>query len=197
MDNLDDLKALWHTADTASLPDAGQVVRTAKRYRNHKIRKKIFLISASALLGALMIGVMFFYKSTMLVTRIGELLMVFSAGILVYTNLRSIGRFYRYNDFTNRQFLEFMEQTRLNQLRYYNKTQIVTLVCSSAGMFLYLVELALHDPIAGAIFYAIMIATFLVLWLVIRPRTFRKQLKKTNDTIARLKTVTSKLDSDI
>lgn len=197
MDNLDDLKALWHKADTASLPDADQVARMARRYRNHKIRKKIFLIIASALLGALMAGVMFFYKSTMLVTRLGEVLIVFSAGILVYTNLRSIGRFYRYSDYTNKQFLQFMEQTRLNQLRYYNKTQVASLVCSSAGIFLYLVEPVRRDPLAGGILYAIMIACFLVLWLVIRPRTFRKQLKKTNDVIARLKTLTDELDSEI
>src|SRR5271170_7137249 len=116
MENLNDLKKIWLSADTTGLPDSAEIIRMAKKFRNEKLRKKIMVIVAAMILTAMMVWVMFIYQSTMITTRIGEVCMIITCGILVYTNVNSIGRFYRYKDYNNKEFLAFLEQTRANQI---------------------------------------------------------------------------------
>ncbi len=193
MDNLNNLKQIWLSADTTGLPNSAEIVRMAKRFRNEKLRKKILLIVAAVLLTVIMVGVMFLYQSEMITTRIGEVCMIISGGMLVYTNVSSIGRFYRYKDYSNREFLAFLEQTRANQIYYHQNTQVAGLIFSSAGLVLYLFETACIDLKAGLILYAITGALMMVVWLIIRPRAFKKHREKLEKTINQLHKISDQL----
>lgn len=186
MDNLNELRAIWRTASPEGLPNAEAIKQMAASFRNRKLQKKIRLIVSAGLMALLMIGVMFFYHSAMITTRIGELLMLSAACLLVYDNLNSIGRFRRYADYSNTEFLQFLEQTRVNQLRYHQKTQVAGLLLCSAGLLIYPFEFVHGKLVAEAMVYAFTIAFLLVLWLIIRPRTFQRQIRKTNEMIERL-----------
>ena len=59
MDRLDDLKAIWHTAKTDSLPTSDEMVMLISKFRNEKLRNKWLVIVASCLLSALIISILF------------------------------------------------------------------------------------------------------------------------------------------
>jgi len=193
MDNLNDLKKIWHTAKTDSLPNSNEIIRMNKKFRNQKLIKKTALIIAALILTATMIVVVFIYKSTMFTTRIGEGCIIIAGIILAYTNINSIGRFYRFKDYDNKEFLKFLVQTRLNQIYYHQKTQVTALVFCSIGLLLYLFEFACKHTFFGIIAYAITIIYILILWLIIRPRAFRKQTEKLNKTINKLEQLSKEL----
>ncbi len=186
MDNLSDLKTIWLSASTKGLPASAEVVRMAKSYRKKKIRNKIAMIICGLISTILLISVVFIYKSTMLTTRIGEGCMLLSGAILVATNTNSIGRFYRFTDFNNREYIQFLEQTGFNQIYYYKKTQVAAFTLSSVGLSLYVFEMVHINLNVSIVVYSLIIAYFLLLWLVVRPRTFKKQAKKLDDEIKKL-----------
>jgi hypothetical protein len=196
MDNLNDIKTIWLSAETDNLPTSAEVVDMAKQYRNKGLRKKILLIVSAILLTALEVLVIFIYKSTMLTTRLGEGFIIAAGLVLVSTNIRSIGRFYRFTDYNNNEFIQFLEQTRLNQLRYHKKTQVIGLSLSSVGLLLYLFETAYEKPLAGLIMYLVMGGFLLAMWFYIRPRNYRKQKQKLDEKIARLEKIANQIKTE-
>ncbi|TWJ04380.1 hypothetical protein JN11_00088 [Mucilaginibacter frigoritolerans] len=193
MDNLNNLKQIWLSADTSSLPNSAEIVRMAKRFRNEKLRQKVLVIVTAIILTAMMVLVMFIYKSAMVTTKIGEVCMLITSGILIYTNVNSIGRFLRYKDFNNKEFLAFLEQTRANQIYFYQKTQVWGLIFCSVGLAFYLFETACANLMAGLILYLFTGGFLLINGFVIRPRKFKKQKEKLEKTIAQLHKVADQL----
>ncbi len=193
MDNLNDLKKIWHTADTTGLPNSKEIMEMGKKFRDQKFRKKLFLIITTIISTGLMIAAMFFYKSQLVITRIGEICIVISGAMLIYTNTNSIGRFYRYKDYSNKEFIAFLEQTRLNQIYFYKKTQFISMLFYTVGLLFYLFELVRGNTVLLIIFYTLSITGLLILWLYQRPRSFKKQTAKLNETIQRLKALSDQL----
>jgi hypothetical protein len=193
MDNLNDLKTVWLTAKTDSLPAPTEVINMAKKYRNSGLRKKIVLIVCAVISTGLMVGVIFIYHSTMLTTRLGECCIIISALMQLSTNVRSIGRFYRFTDYNNKDFIQFLEQTRLNQIRYYKKTQAVGLILSSVGLALYLFETIHINFLAGLVLYVVCGGFLLLNWFYIRPRIYRKHKTKVEEAIKRLEKIADQL----
>jgi predicted permease len=194
MDNLNDIKALWLTAKTDSLPSSDEMLRIVKKFRNNRLRKKLTIIFVALFCAALEVATMFVYKSTMITTRLGEVLIIIACGVLVFTNTRSMKRFIDLKDCSNKEFIEFLEQTRRNQVYYYKKTQVLGMGLSSLGLLLYLYETASISTAAFIITYTIAIIWTLVLWLVIRPRSFKKQSRKLDETLRKLKEISKQLD---
>ncbi len=71
MDNLTNLKAIWHSAKTDSLPTSAQMLQLIHKFKSQRLRKKWTVIIVASLLTALMIAVMFSHHSKMITTRIG------------------------------------------------------------------------------------------------------------------------------
>src|SRR4051812_40819427 len=124
MDNLDDLKALWLSAKTDSLPPPEEMLRMVKKFRNQKLRRKVILVVVAFLLGGLMLWATLMNKASMVSTHIGGALLLITFIILAITNLRSIKRFYNLKDCSNSDFVKFIERTRQNQIYFYKKTQV-------------------------------------------------------------------------
>ena len=193
MDNLTDLKAIWLSAKPFDLPASAEIVEMGKNYRNKGLMKKVILIISVLVLTLLMVVVFFIYNSTMITTRLGEACIVMAGIVLIATNLRSIGRFYRFRDFSNKEFIAFLEQTRINQARYYGKTQVIGLSFSSVGLTLYLVETVRQNLVAGLIIYLVSGLFLGITWFYIRPRSYKKQKAKLEETINRLKKIAGQL----
>ena len=193
MDNLNDLKEIWRTANTDGLPGSSEMARFVKKYRNQRLLKIAVLVISAIVLTAGMVAVVFVYKSTMLTTRIGEVCIILSGVILTATNLNSLNRFYGLSDLSNKEFIEFLEHTRVRQNFYHKKTQVAGLALCSAGLLLYLYEPVYQDITAFIIVYAIAIIFLLITWLVIRPRAFKKQSLKMNETIKKIETLSKQL----
>lgn len=193
MDNLDDLKALWLSAKTDSLPQPEEMLRMVKSFRNQKLTRKIILIVVAFISAGMMIAVMIFYKTNMLTTRIGEVLLIIPPVILATTNLRSIKRFYNLKDCSNAQFVQFIERTRQNQIYFYKKTQVIAMAISSVGLLLYLYELVHRRPALTIVIYSAAVIYLAFLWLVVRPRVFKKEARKLNAILERLEKISKQL----
>lgn len=193
MDNLNDLKKIWHTANTDGLPNSNEIMRMAKKFRNQKLIKKVALIVTALILNVFMIIVIFSYKSTMVTTWLGEGCILLAGSILLYTNINSIGRFYRFKDYANKEFIQFLEQTRLNQVNFYRKTQAIALTIASAGLLLYPYESVHKDKTLFIATYTFMVIYIAIIWLVIRPRTYKKGRKKLEETIEKMDRLTKQL----
>lgn len=178
MNNLTDLKALWHTAPTGSLPTSAQMLQLIKKFRKGHLRKKWLVIICALALAGLMVGVMFTYHSKMATTRIGEVMMALSSLLLAATNLRSLGRFKQLDNCSNLEFLAFIEQTRQNQIYYYKKTQVYIMLLCSVGLLLYLYEAVAGKPLWMAGMYGGTLIYLVVMWLIVRPRYFKKDAQK-------------------
>jgi uncharacterized protein YacL len=182
MNNLDDMKTLWHSAKTDSLPSADEMLQLIKKFRNQKLRYKWMNVIFALLLAILMTAAMVNVHFRFLTTYIGGSLTVIGALLLAATNLKSMKRFYQLDDTDNLKFLEFLTQTRKNQIYYYKKTMVWIVGLSVAGWILYMYELANNFPGWMIFIYLIMTIYLAILWFVIRPRGFRKDEEKINAT---------------
>ena len=193
MDNLDDLKAIWHTAKTDSLPSSNEMLRLIRKFRNQKLRSKWLSIITSLLISMLITTVLFIVHFKMISTYIGGALMVVSGLLLAASNIRSLKRFYQLEDCSNLEFLAFIEQTRKNQIRYYNRTMIWIVIICSIGWVLYLYEITYRHPLICLVVYLAITIYLAVMWFVVRPRAFKRDAEKLNSMQQRLEKILRQL----
>ncbi|HEY0895864.1 MAG TPA: hypothetical protein VGE15_04880 [Sphingobacteriaceae bacterium] len=193
MDNLTELKALWHTTNTDHLPDASQMLREVKKFRGQRLRKKWMAIASGVLLTLLMIVVLISGQFKLISSYIGGALIAASSLLLVVNNIRSLKRFNQLEDCNNKEFLDFLEQTRLNQIYFYKRTQVVMMMLCSVGLLVYLYEPATRNLVATLAVLTGTVAWLLVCWLVIRPRVFRRNQEKLNELRSRIEQIANQL----
>ena len=178
MDNLDDLKAVWHTAKTDSLPSSGEMVRLIRKFRGQKLRNKWLVIVISLLLCILFIAILFIFPFKLISSFIGGGLMALGSLVLALTNIRSLKRFYQLDDSSNLEFIAFIEQTRKNQLIYYRKTIVFIMLSYAVGYILYAYELTWKHPSWFVGVYAVMSIYCAIMWFIVRPRAYKKGAAK-------------------
>jgi hypothetical protein len=187
MDNLNDLKELWLSADTSALPGTGEMMQAIKKYRSTGLKKKIAVVSLAAFFTAMLVFIVFIYKSVMISTRIGEACMVAAGMMLVYTNIKSLRRLYNVKDHTNKEFIQYLQQVQVNRIYYHSKTQVAGFALVSVGLMLYTYE-GVHNILWLFILaYTFLTAYLLVAWLIIRPRAYKRQAKQLEATMAKMK----------
>jgi len=193
MDNLNELKAIWQTAKTDGLPTATEMAAMAKKFRYEKLRNKVLSIAVGVI--AIVIMLVFFFRTPTLEksTIVGIAFTLIACIILIYTNARSIKRFVNLKDYSNREFVLFLEQTRRNQLFYYKYTQVFGLVFSFIGLFLFMYQFVNHQPILILLFYTVAVAWTMFMSLYLRPRNFKKQSAKLNNMLSSLKKINDQL----
>jgi len=193
MDNLNELKAIWQTAKTEELPTTAEMVALAKKFRYQKLRNKVLSIVVGVMAIVLMLA--FFFKTPVLAatTVAGMIFTLVTCIILIYTNGRSIKRFLDLKDYNNKDFIQFLEQTRRNQLYYYKYTQVAGLMFSSIGLLLFLYEFVEKSNALSAAFYTLAVGWTLFMCFYLRPRNFKKQSAKLNDMLTSLKKVNDQL----
>jgi hypothetical protein len=196
MDNLNDLKAIWLSAKTDSLPASAEMLRMAKKFRDDKIRKKLIMIAVAILLAAIMVFGALYNNLHMMSSYVGEALLIITCMLLAFTNIRSIKRFIDFKDCTNKEFIGFMEQTKRNQLFYYQKTQVAGMAISSTGLLLYFYELVYRDTLLFIITYSTAVIYLAVMWFVARPRNFKKQYKKMDEQMRKLHEIANQIDNE-
>ncbi|MEO6150374.1 MAG: hypothetical protein ABIN95_03105 [Mucilaginibacter sp.] len=178
MDILNDLKATWRSADTQNLPDVQTFKEVAAPFRNHRLKRKFLIILLSITLSVFFMVMMYIDTSRMISTLVGEGLLVVSLLILAYTNARSVKRFYMLDNCSNREFMNFLEQTRKNQTYYYKRTQVIAMTIYSMALLLYLFEFAHSNLIFMIITYTCTVIALAIFWLVVRPKTYKKEVAK-------------------
>jgi len=189
MDNLNELKAIWHTARTDELPTTAEMVKLAKKFRFQKLRNKILSVLVGV--GAIILMLAFYLNTPKLATSTiaGMICTVIACLVLIYTNARSMKRFIVMKDLSNKQFVDFLEQTRRNQLYYYRYTQVVGLLFSSIGLVLFMYEFVQKNTTVSAIFYTLAVLWTLFMCFYMRPRNFKKQSVKLNNMLTSLKKI--------
>jgi hypothetical protein len=189
MENLHDIEQIWKSAQTRHLPTAQDMVQAAKKFHDKGLFRKKMLIAAGIFLTVYMMVLMLMYHSLLVSTRVGEVLIMCGALLLAWTNIRSIGRFFHFNNYSNKEFIHFLEKTRQNQNRYYRKTQVTGLTVCSAGLIFYIYELVYHDLLLLIIVYSAVLIYLLFVWFIFRPRAFKKEQKKLRITMERLEKI--------
>ncbi len=193
MDNLNDLKAIWHTAKTDILPTSVEMKQLIKKFRNQKLRNKWITILVSCFISILLTVVLFITPFKMFITYLGGGLMVASTVLLAATNIKSLKRFYQLDNCSNQEFLAFIEQTRQNQIYYYKKTQAVFYLFWVIGWLLYLYEPFSKYPGWLIYVYAFAIIYVFVMWFIVRPHYAKKDAEKLNNTRQRLEKISNQL----
>jgi Flp pilus assembly protein TadB len=193
MDNLDDLKALWQSAKTDSLPDSKAMLQIIKKFRSQKLRNKWIIIISSTLLACVIAAALFTGNFKLFTTYIGGSLMVLACIWIAVNNFKSLKRFNQLDNCSNVEFLDFIEQTRQNQIYYYKRTMGILVLLWSIGCIMYMYEASYKHPLGLIIFYSAFLIYVAVLWFFVRPRSLKKNAEKLNAMKARLESISKQL----
>ncbi|WP_158824957.1 hypothetical protein [Mucilaginibacter lacusdianchii] len=194
MDNLDDLKALWHTAKTDNLPTAAEIKQLSGKFRHQQLRRKWLVVIGAIITALSMVAVMLVYHARFITTWIGELLIIGSCVAIIIDNVKAMKRYDELDDCSNKELLAFVEKTRQNQIRYYKRTEYLIMLPCCVGWLLYLYEVAMRLTshsiwvLMGAVIY------LLIIWLWVRPYYFKKNGKKLNALEDRIKNISKQLE---
>jgi hypothetical protein len=195
MNDFNDIKDLWQSARANDLPGAKEVVRSIKNYRAKQVIKNIAVIAMALFLVAVMVHVVFTYKSVMLTTRLGEACFFLALFILIGISIQALSRVPAKGDHSNGSFLHYLKQEQLKLISFYKRTQAFAFAVSAAGLGLYLFE-GLKDAnwlIAG---YACFTVYVLACWFILRPLAFRAKTKKLREEIMKLEKLSGQLSED-
>ena len=193
MNNLDDMKSMWHTVTTDKLPSSKEMLKLIRKFRRQKLRSKWLVIVSCFLLSCLIVAAMLMVPFKMTTTYVGGTLVAIGSLLLAATNIRSLKRFYHLDDHDNFKFLEFIVKTGENQIHYYQKTMVIIISLFAGGWILYMYELVYHYPIWCIVIYFIMTVYLVILWFIVRPRAFKKDQEKLNATRERVENILNQL----
>jgi hypothetical protein len=191
MDNFNDFKSIWLTTKTAGLPAADDMLHIIKHYRNTTLQRKLMVILTATVSVTILIGITFIYKAKMQTTRIGQYSFILAGCVLILANVRSIKGFYDLQDFSNIDFIKFLERSRQNQIYFYKKTQVAGLALWSAGLLFYIFQFVYQNVFLGIAAYSFAIIFLIVLWIVVRRRVFNKRANKMEEMIKRIKSLSN------
>lgn len=193
MENLNDLKAIWHSLPLKGLANSTEMVQMIKKERKEKLKKLSLIMGAALLLIALMLILAFLSSPSLISTKIGIALMMLAGILMAATNLNSLNRFYNLKVCSNKDYIAFLKQTKLRQLFYFKKTQPLVMFCAAVGLFLFWHELTLQYPIIEMAIYVIFSIYFLLLWFYLRPKVFKKEQSKLNRSIEHINKISEQL----
>jgi hypothetical protein len=195
MDNLNDIKNIWMTANVDGLPNAEEIIRTIKRYRlKHVVKNAIFILFI-LLLAAAMMWVVFMYKSRMWTTRIGEACFFIAMFMLLATKAGSLKRITVPQTNSNNNFIDFLKQEQQHQFHFFKRTQIVGFVFSAAGLILYIFESVHNDATTMTVAYSLLAIFLSAGWLILRPIAMRKKTARLNEMIEKLQELSTQLQT--
>lgn len=194
MDNLTDLKAIWLTASTDQLPDATEMVQIIQKFRVQRVKKKWVMIILGSLMATMIVALTYFANFKLASTYVGAGLIAASCLYFVVDKIMSLKRFYQPYNYSNREYLHFIEQTRINQIYYYKKTQLIIMGLSSLGLLLYLFEPAMIHFFSTMLLFIVTIACQLYSWFVVRPRNFNKNQEKLELLRKRIENISHQLN---
>src|SRR5215213_5687445 len=109
MENFEQLREVWLTADTAKLPEARGLLHTAKSYRMKQWLRSAGVLALVIILLATMVWVLFGYHSRLVSTRIGEAFFLAALFIMLTVQLRSLKRLSEARFYNNSEFLRFLQ----------------------------------------------------------------------------------------
>ena len=178
MDNLNELKAIWQTADTSDLPQTQEIKSISKNYQQKTLVKKAWMAVMTLLCSAIFVLSMFFYQPALLSSRFGQFFILIALVIMVWSNFKSLGRIYRIRNCSNQEFINYLREVQLTRIIYYKKTQVLGMAFYAAGLLLYLYELVYKNPYLALILYSSTILVLLAGWLYLRPRAYQRRKEK-------------------
>jgi hypothetical protein len=194
MDPLNELKILWRTAKTDSLPDSSEIIRLAKQFRNQKLRNKIRLIIGAVFLIILLIIAILLLQPKLWTTKIGISLSILSGCIIALTNILSMNRFIQFKNYNTREFILFLEQTQKNQLYFHKNTQVLGLILSSLGLLLYQFEFFYTLPLGLWISYPLSLILICYFGFYLRPKKYKRESQKIHETLEKLRTINQQIE---
>lgn len=196
MDSLNDIKKMWLTANTDTLPKADEVIKTIKKYRLKHAIKNCILVMVTLILIATMCWVLVDYKSNLLVTRIGEAFLFIAMFILFGSTTSSLKRIAMHRNFSNGEFIRFLKQEQLRQIAFQKRTQVIGFAFASVGLVLYLFEAVYKNTIQIIVVYGLTLIWIVVCWTVVRPRAIKRKTKKLAETIENLERLSAQLSNN-
>jgi hypothetical protein len=194
MDNFDDIKKVWLSANVSALPKAADILHLIKKFRRRQILKTSGSVLLTLLLTAILIWVLFSYHSNMITTRIGEACMLCALMILLQVNIKSLKRITASKTYANNDFLLFLKQEQVRCARYRRYTQLIGFIIANLGLSFYIFEEVHKNPLTALICYAGVLVWCLFCWFIIRPIATRRQGKHLNETILQLELYTMQLE---
>jgi uncharacterized membrane protein len=176
-----------------SLPGHSEVRRTIKNYQSVQIAKKICVLIFSVVLLATMIYVIFFYKSTMLATRLGESLMVIAVLIVLFSNAKSLKKTTS-SEWNNQQFIRYLKEVQQRKIQYQKRNQVLGILISSIGLLLYIYEGVHNNWLTLIIGYSSVLGWIGFCWFILRPLSIKRKSKKINVIIQKLESISSQFN---
>jgi hypothetical protein len=196
MDSLNDIKEMWLTANTDTLPKAGEIIKIIKKYRLKHAVKNGILVLVTAILVATMCWVLIDYKSNLPVTRIGEAFLFIAMFILFGSATSSLKRIATRKNFSNEEFIRFLKQEQLRQIAFQKRTQVIGFAFASAGLVLYLFEAVYKNTIQMIVVYGLTLIWIFICWTIVRPRAIKRKTKKLAETIENLERLSAQLSNN-
>lgn len=194
MNRIDNLEALWHTTPMAPLTDAKEIASAASAHRNNGLRKK-YMVLLAAVMAAVVEIVVLFSKDVPITTQIGASAGLLACILLGWTNLRSASRFIKFRQASNLEFIQFMEETARNRLRYYSRIQPLGLALCSMSLLAVVYDSVKNNFWAALAAYIIIGSFILTAWFYLRPRIYRKQQTALEHQINKWKQISSQYEN--
>ncbi|MEZ5344770.1 MAG: hypothetical protein R2681_04350 [Pyrinomonadaceae bacterium] len=185
MEDWNELKDIWQSAEIKGLPDAKEAVRVIKRYR----RKVIFKKAATIFLLLSMGGIVVFIASDsnqVITTKLGEMGFFIGILVLLINNLYSLRRAFNQINSSNKEFIKYLLQAERGRAFFYRKMQPVIFLMLTGSLFLLLFEPLSKKPALMAGIYCGLTVYFVAVWFLIRRRFFKNHTETLRKTIEKL-----------
>jgi hypothetical protein len=196
MDNLDDLKQIWLTADMADLPSLPGIIKSAKKYRFVRLLKTFAVLFLVLFLIGAMCWVLYSYRSHFISTRVGEAFMFIAMFILLSANIRSLKRISNFKNYSNSEFLSFLKKEKLNLLQFQKTTQKIGFAFASIGLLFYLYEGVFDNIFTMVISYIALLVWCAFMWFILRPLAMKRKTKKLTELILKIEAYSKQLSND-
>jgi len=191
-----DFKSLYQSQETGPVPDVKEVVKKAAVLK----RKMLFkLLSVNGLLAgtaALIVLILTHHPAQDLTTKFGSILIIMAIVSYLTVSNRAISLLFRViPDLDNHAFLNLLISIQRKQ-QFLHKTMLrVYFILLSTGIFLAMIESAIKMGLMNCmLIYSGVILWIALNWLVVMPKSVKKQEKEFDTILGNLHRINAQLD---
>lgn len=193
MEDFSTLQHIWLNQSVAQVPSESEMLGTIKAYR-HKAKRNFLFTQLFFLLAiVMMVGIVFYYPSTMLTTRIGEVLIIatiFYGGYLKWKTFQHRGH---HTALSASAFLDKLKNDKVKSCTGSANEQATAFSLLTIAYAFYLYESISGSILTLCIGYGLMVLVLGSLWFVYRPYKVRQREKKIQQLITKIETLKNEI----
>jgi len=192
MESFSTIQQLWISQPIEQAPSEAEMMTTIKQFKARERKTLAWTLLTFLITLVIMALIVTYYHSSMITTRIGEILMTATIFYGIYLKIKTFKTRVPQEALDVSQFLEKLKHDQVKSCTGSSNEQAIGFTGLAIGYFFYVYESIAEDPTTLIIGYSCAVLVLAGMWFLYRPYMIKRRQRKIESLINKLEIIKTK-----